>query len=136
METIEPLSDEKFIAPMHGWSPKGVASHLAGWNDLMIEAALSILAGQPPAYYEDAPNNYSNINASSVAKYVSHSKAELVTELGASMERLEAFVRALPQAELTANHNVYHYKGSPATVKQVIESLASDYQAHTREIQA
>lgn len=51
------------------------------------------------------------------------------------MNRLEAFVHALPQAELTANHNAYHYKGSPATVKQVIELPASDYQAHTCEIQ-
>ena len=52
------------------------------------------------------------------------------------MNRLQAFVCALPQAELTANHNIYHYKDSPATVKQVIESLASDCLAHTREIQA
>ena len=134
IEIIELLSDEQFVSPMHGWSPKGVASHLAGWNGFMIEASLSILAGKTPAYYEDAPNNYSNINAGFTAKYSSYSKQELLTELKSSIESLETFILALPREELTASHNVRHYNGSPATVNKIIESLTSDYQYHTHEI--
>src|SRR5690348_11261959 len=92
IELIELLSDDQFTFPMHGWSARGVASHLAGWNALMIEASLSILAGKPPAYYEDAPNNYSNINADFTQKYSSHSRQELLAELNASMKALEAFI--------------------------------------------
>lgn len=133
-EIILLLSDEKFTSPMHGWSPKGVASHLVGWNGLMIEASLSILAGKPPAYYDDAKNNYSNINAGFVAKYSSCSKEELLAELRSSMESLESFILALPQEELIASHNVQHYNGSPATVNKIITSLNGDYQYHAREI--
>jgi hypothetical protein len=133
-EIIELLSDEQFVSPMHGWSPKGVASHLAGWNNFMIEAALSILAGKTPVYYDDAPNNYSSINAGFMAKYSSYSKGELLAELKSSMERLETFVLGLPREELTASHSVRHYNGSPATVNKIIESLTSDYQDHTHEI--
>lgn len=134
IEIIESLSDEQFVSPMHGWSPKGVASHLAGWNGFMIEASLSILAGKTPAYYEDAPNNYSNINAGFTKKYSSYSKQELLAELKSSIESLETFILSLPKEELMASHNVHHYNGSPATVKKIIESLTSDYQYHTQEI--
>ncbi len=133
-EIIVLLSDEQFIPPMHGWSPKGVASHLAGWNSLMIEASLSILAGKSPVYYDDAPNNYSNINAGFVAKYSSYSKQKLLTELKSSIESLETFILALPKEELIASHNVRHYNGSPATVNKIIESITGDYQYHTHEI--
>lgn len=133
-EIIVLLSDEQFISPMRGWSPKGVASHLAGWNSFMIEASLSILAGKTPVYYDDAPNNYSNINAGFVEKYSSYSKQELLTKLKSSMESLETFILTLPKEELIASHNVHHYNGSPATVNKIIESLTGDYQYHTREI--
>lgn len=133
-EIIALLSDEQFVSPMHGWSPKGVASHLAGWNTFMIEAALSVLAGKTPIYYADAPNNYSNINAGFMAKFASYSKEELLAELKSSMERLETFVLRLPTEELTTSHGVHHYNGSPATVGKIIASLTSDYQDHTNEI--
>ena len=133
-ELIKSLSDEQFGSPMHGWSPKGVASHLAGWNRLMIEAASSILRGKTPAYYDDAPNHYSTINAGFTTQYLSYSKAELLAELKSSIDSFEAFVFSLPGEELSANHGVHHYNGSPATVNKLIESLASDYQDHTREI--
>jgi hypothetical protein len=45
------LSDEQFFSPItkDGWAPKDVVAHLVGWNDLMIEASLSILSGKSPA---------------------------------------------------------------------------------------
>jgi hypothetical protein len=133
-EVIVLLSDEQFSSPLHGWSPKGIVSHLAGWNHFMIEASQSILAGKAPVYYDDAPNNYSNINAGFVAKYSCYSKQELLTKLKSSMEGLETFILALPREELVASHNVRHYNGSPATVAKIIESLNGDYQYHTHEI--
>jgi hypothetical protein len=136
VELILPLSYDQFLSPLDGWTPRDVVAHLIGWNSLMIEACLSILAGKPPAYYVDKPNDYSTINAGFTRKYSSRSKQELLAELKSSLEKLEAFVLALPEAELAADHGVRHYSGSPATVNRIIASLAGDYQVHTQEIRA
>ncbi len=101
----------------------------------MIEASLSILAGKPPAYYEDAPKDYSTINAGFTAKFSSESKRDLLAELRSSMEKLEGFLSSLPGEELTADHGVKHHSGNPATVAGIIESLAGDYQYHTNQIE-
>ncbi len=128
------LSNAQFLFPMNGWAPRDVVAHLIGWNGLMIEASSSILAGKPPSYYYDAPNDYSTINAGFIKKYPSWSKQELLAELKSSLDRLEAFVLNLPGEELLAHHGVHHYSGDPATVSRIITSLAGDYQYHTRQI--
>jgi hypothetical protein len=130
------LSDEQFLTPMDGWAPRDVVAHLVGWNGLMIESSLSILAGHTPAYYADVRNNYSTINAGFTAQYSSRSIQALLAELRSSMEKFRAFIHALPAEELAADHGVVHYGGSPATVARIINSLAGDYQAHTRQISA
>jgi hypothetical protein len=100
----------------------------------MIEASQSILDGKTPAYYADAPNDYSQINAGFTAKYSSQSRPVLLAELETSLESLAAFALSLPDEELTADHGVRHYRGGPASVSQVLASLAGDYAYHTRQI--
>jgi hypothetical protein len=134
VELILSLSGDEFLSSMNGWSPRDVVAHLIGWNKLMIEASLSILAGKPPSYYDDAPNDYSQINSGFTAEYASHAKQELLAELRSSMESFEAFVLTLPEYKLVAHHGVRHYSGSPATVSKIIASLAGDYQNHTQQI--
>ena len=134
-ELIDSLSDEQFLSPMNGWAARDVVAHLIGWNSLMIEAALSILAGTPPSYYDDAANDYSNINATFTEKYASRSKQELLAELQSSLEKLEKFIHSLPAEELTANHGLMHHSGDPATIADIIDALAGDYQDHAREIE-
>ncbi len=128
------LSDERFLSPMGGWAPRDVVAHLAGWNDLMIEASSSILAGKSPAYYADSPNDYRNINSGFTTKYSSRSKQELLADLAASLERFKVFVLSLPDEEMTAHHGVRHYGGDPATVTRIINSLAGDYRSHAQQI--
>jgi len=132
---IGSLSDEQFLSPMNGWAPRDVVAHLIGWNRLMIEASLSLRAGKPPAYYDDAEHDYSNINASFTTKHSSRSKQELLAELQSSIETLVKFVDGLPIEELTANHGVLDHSGDPATIADLIDSLAGDYQDHAREIE-
>jgi hypothetical protein len=131
---IASLSDEQFLFPMDGWSPRDVVAHLIGWNSLMIESSLSILAGKAPSYYDDASNDYSNINSDFVQKHSSRSKSELLAELETSMQKFEVFISSLPVEELTADHGVLHYGGSPASVTRIINSLAGDYKHHTNQI--
>ncbi len=134
VKLIVSLSEETFLSSMNGWAPRDVVAHLIGWNGHMIEASSSILAGTPPSYYEDAPNDYSNMNARFTAEYSSRSKQQLLELLRSSMERFEAFVLGLPPTELGADHGIRHHSGSPATVSKIIASLAYDYQYHTRQV--
>lgn len=131
---IGSLSEGTFLSSMNGWAPRDVAAHLVGWNLHMIEASSSILAGRKPDYYEDTPNDYSNMNARFTKEYSSRSKEELLQQLKSTMEKFEAFVLTLPPAELAADHGVRHYTGSPATVNRIIASLAGDYLYHTLQI--
>jgi hypothetical protein len=133
-ELILSLSDEQFLSSMDGWTPRDVIAHLIGWNSLMIDSSLSILAGKKPSFYEDAGNDYSNINAGFTKKISSNLKQELLAQLKSSTENLEAFIFSLPDEALTADHGVVHYSGVPATVGKIIHSLAGDYQYHTSQI--
>jgi hypothetical protein len=132
---IDSLSNEQFLSPMNGWAPRDILAHLIGWNGLMIESSLSILAGKLPAYYDDAPNDYRHINSSFTAMHSSPSKQELLAELQSSMEKFEKFICSLPIEELTVDHGVMHYRGVVATITKIIHSLAGDYQHHTRQIE-
>ena len=131
---IRSLSETQFLTAMNDWSPRDVVAHLIGWNRLMIEASLSILAGQPPAYYADAPNDYSNINAAFVAKHSSYLREDLLHELESSMVEFKAYIAGLSPADLSSDHGVIHYSGRPATISAIITSLAGDYQHHARQI--
>jgi len=128
------LPDEQFLSSMDGWAPRDVVAHLIGWNSLMIESSLSILDGKPPSYYEDAGNDYSNLNAGFIKMFPSKSKQELLGQLKSSMEKFDTFISSLPHEALTADHGVVHYSGVPATIGKIINSLASDYQYHTEQM--
>ena len=134
VDIIAGLSDETFLSHMDEWSPRDVVAHLIGWNFHMIDAAKSILMGREPDYYKDAANDYSNMNARFTAQYSSRSTEKMLEQLKSSLESFEAFVLALPPAELVADHRVRHYSGSLATVGRLITSLTGDYVYHTRQI--
>jgi len=134
VDLVRALPEALFLTSMDGWSPRDVVAHLIGWNGHMIEASASILAGQPPAYYADAPNDFSNINAIFVATHSSQVKSDLLRDLESSMDGFEAFIAALDPDELQADHGVSHYSGRPVTITGIIESLTRDYQSHARQI--
>jgi hypothetical protein len=127
------LTDTQLLASMDGWAPRDVVAHLIGWNRTLLQASRSILVGQTPAYYSDAPNDYRTINAGLVERYPSRSKDELLGELDGSMKDLDAYLVDLPASELSSDHRVTHYTGQPATVGKVIRSLASEYENHKRQ---
>ena len=85
-------------------------------------------------YYADAPNDYRNINAGFVARFASRSKAELLSELNASLQAFEQYILSLDENLLTDSHAVNHYSGRQATVGGIIASLTGDYQHHQQQI--
>jgi hypothetical protein len=135
-QCIQSVPDNLFLSPINGWSARDVVAHLVGWNRNMIKAGREILRGAAPSYYPDAANDYKNINAAFVSQYSSRDKQAMLAELAASLTEFETFVHGLVPSEWTADHGVVHYSGGPATVARLIDSLAGDYQDHSREIQA
>jgi uncharacterized protein (TIGR03083 family) len=133
---VRALPEERFLAPLRGWSARDIVAHLIGWNRLMIEASGSILRGETPAYYADAPHGYRNLNAMHAAAHPSPRREQLLRELETSLLELMTFVRSLPPAEIDDSHGVLHYSGRPATVGGTLRSLAQDYREHTLEIEA
>jgi hypothetical protein len=132
--TVLSIPDELFLSPIHTWAPRDVVAHLIGWNKEMIGVIETILAGETPAYYADAPNDFSTYNARFVAQYSSTVREELLTELQSSMDQLKDFIRSLPEGELDADHGVVHHRGDPATIRHTILAFKSDYEFHAEEI--
>jgi len=129
------LSEDHFLAPLRGWSARDIVAHLIGWNRHMIEASGSILKGETPGYYADAPHGYRNLNAAHAAAHASFSRERLLRELGASILELKSFVQSLPLEEIEDSHGVLHYSGRPATVGGILRSLTQDYRDRTAEIE-
>jgi hypothetical protein len=134
-QCILSVPDDLFLTPLHGWSPRDVVAHLIGWNDHMIAASRAILKGDTPSYYADFPNDYKNVNTEFVARYASQDKAVLLNELALSFERLTKYIERLEPGEVDADCGVLHYRGGPATVARIIQSLAGDYEHHRQEIE-
>jgi hypothetical protein len=132
---IQSIPEARFLSPLGGWSPRDIVAHLIGWNGYMIEACRSILRGETPSYYAEAAINYREMNAAFVAQYPSKEKDELLGELELSMTQLVDFLRGLPTDEWDAGHGVVYHRGTPASVRITMASLAGDYIAHREEVQ-
>jgi len=130
------VPERMFLTSMNGWSTRDVVAHLTGWNRLMIQSGRSILAGEPPAYYADAANDFRNINAAFVAAYSFRGKEEALRQLDSAMKEFEAYLAGLSGSELSKDRGVRHHSGQPATVAKLIGSLAGDYALHTDQIRA
>jgi hypothetical protein len=128
------VPEARFLASMNGWSPRDVVAHLIGWNRLMIQSGISILAGEPPAYYADAANDFRSINAAFVAAYSLPTKADALRRLDLTMGEFEAYIAGLSAAQLFSDRGIRHHSGQPATVAKLIGSLAGDYALHARQI--
>ena len=131
---IESLSDELFLGSIDEWTPRDVAAHLAWWNRHMIAAGQSLQAGTAPSYYADAINDYRNINARAIAEFPSRDRHELLNELRATLDELARYLQGLDAQTWDADRGVQHHRGGAATIRRLIESLAGDYEHHTRQV--
>lgn len=134
ISTIEDLPDSLFLKSMNGWSPRDVTAHLIGWNQLTIEGCDQITRGKRPNYFDDADNDYSNINAQSVKTYASKNKVNLLVELEDSFKDLKSFLRSLSYQNWVKDYGV-RYADWVITVHNTVLALREDYQSHQQEIE-
>lgn len=134
ISTIEDLSQDSFLEPMNGWSPRDVTAHLIGWNQHTIEGCEQIMRGERPDYFEDADNDYSNLNAESVKTYASKNKINLVVELKDSFRDLKTYLEALSYQNWVKDYGV-RYHDWVITIHNTVLALQKDYESHQAEIE-
>jgi hypothetical protein len=135
IDAIESLADDLFLRSIDEWTPRDVAAHLTWWNRNMIAASQDLEAGTPPSYYADAMNDYRNINARAIAAFPSRDRRVLLNELRATLGELARYLQTLDSHVWDADHGVQHHRGGPATIRRIVDSLAGDYEHHTRQVE-
>jgi len=134
ISTIEKLPEDRFLQPMNGWSARDVTAHLIGWNQLTIEGCQQIIRGHKPDYFEDAGNDFANINARSVETYASENKINLLVELRDSFRELKNYLDGLSYQQWVKDYGVRYGKWV-ITVHNTVLALQEDYQSHQQEIE-
>jgi hypothetical protein len=134
-ECIQDLPEDAFLTPINGWSPRDITAHLIGWNRHTITGCRQIRMGNLPSYFEDAPNDYKNINGESVALYFSEDRDLLLAELESSYLSLENFVQFMDPDDWANDFGV-RYGEHTVTISSTIEALIQDYDDHRQEIEA
>jgi hypothetical protein len=133
--TIEKLPQDLFLKPMNGWSARDVTAHLIGWNLRTIEGCQQIIQGKRPDYFEDAVNNFSNLNAEAVERYASTNKINLLAECTDSFKDLKEYLQSLSAQEWVHDYDV-RYRNWMITVYNTVLALQKDYQSHREEIES
>ena len=128
------LSEEGFLRPLGGWTPRDIVAHLIGWNRNILVGCQQIKTGISPFYHIDGPNDYRKVNAESIARSNSMDRGMLLEELAGSKDELVAYVTALDEHDWDKDWGPQHYRGGPATIARSIQSLTNDYLDHTEEI--
>ena len=133
-ECIEVLSEDGYLKPMNGWSPRDIVAHFIGWNRYTIEGCRDVLRGVRPFYLDDEPNDFRNVNAASVKKYASKFRRKLLGELDASFEELKSYLLSLAPSEWGKETAVKH-EWATITVENSVAGLRDDYDRHREAIE-
>lgn len=132
---IQDLPESKFLQPIHRWTPRDVLAHLIGWNRLYIDGLQDIRKGEEPSYFADDENDFSNVNAASVAKYAATDRELLLIDLQESSQALQDYLLSLDPNVWNTDFGVL-YQGSPTTIENEVAELIKDYEDHREEIEA
>ncbi len=101
LQSVPPAVMEEAIG--QGWSPRGMAAHLAGGHEDMAAAAERLARGEPARPPGAPPETDDQANARFVRRFEGVPPAEVVAALVAAFQRcLEAF-GALPESHFESD---------------------------------
>ena len=134
MRTIRTLSDEQFLQPINGWSPRDVVAHLIGWNRAFIDVADDMRRGAAPAVLIDPGENFSKANAVFVRQYDATAMIELLRELELSYQE---FARCLYTVDAESWSWPVNVPGrtNAVSIEWYVRELIDDYENHRQEIE-
>lgn len=115
------------------WSIKDLLAHLIGWDHTNVDAIISVLRGQVPAFYEHHDRDWQTYNAMLVKKYGKASFQDLLAALKDSHERLIEFVKTIPPESFTKDFGV-RFRGYKVTIQRLLEAEGKDEQTHLQQM--
>lgn len=130
---VRRLSAKQFLERINGWTPRDIVAHLIGWNRHCIRGSRQILVGELPFYDIDPGEDYSRVNAESVARYASTNRRLLLDELEVSVTELEGSLRSLSAHDWGHDFGVRN-RGEVVTIQGTIDELIADYYHHQRQL--
>ncbi len=134
MKTMQGLSAENFLKSLGDWTPRDIAAHFIGWNQITLTGCSELREGVEPFYFYDGTNDYQKINARLFEQFPSTDRGELLKEIVSTKDALMAYLKTIPESEWELDTGIVHYRGNPATIARCIDSLLRDYRKHREEI--
>jgi hypothetical protein len=134
MRTVRTLSDEQFLQPMNGWSPRDVVAHLLGWNWVSIDIADAIRRGEAPQALIDPGEDFSKANAAFVRQYDSTGMIDLLRQLELSYQAMASHLYTVDVEDWTRTVAVPGMD-TPVTIEWYVRELTEDYENHRQEIE-
>lgn len=131
--SIANLNEAQMNVPIPGgeWSIKDHLAHLAANEALMTELAECIATGQSTRLGADFDND--KFNAESVAARRGKSTNEIMDELAASREKLNAFLESVTPEQLSKRGE--HPLAGWLTIKEFLVVINAHELTHAREIE-
>jgi hypothetical protein len=133
--SIQALPEHLFLTLIDDWTPRDIAAHLAWWNNNMLVACKDLQKGRAPSYWADALNDYRTINAQAIAQFSAQEQRVLLAQLKSTLFEFKEYLASLDAKDWDAECGIQHPRGGAATISRIVESLISDYEAHTKQIE-
>ena len=112
------------------WGPREVLCHLAWWHQATVEGIESVLSGGTPYRIYASVDE---MNARAVGRLAGKNIDQLADLVSQFQARLVKAARALPNAQTTV---LVMGDGSERSVQQRLETMASHWDEHVKELQA
>ena len=132
---VASLDEGAFLKPLRRWTPRDIVAHLVGWNRHVIEGSRQILKGELPFYDVDPGEDFANVNAALIRKYLSQDRDDLLEELRGSERELTAFLRSVDESACDRDFGVRN-EGAPIPVRSTVDDLIADYAHHREQLAA
>ena len=131
IRTIRALSEDQFLQPMNGWSPRDVTAHLIGWNQAAVGITDDIRQGKTPEILIDLGEDFCEVNATFVHEYDSTDMVQLLRELELSYQQLARHLYTMDVEDWTREVTVPGW-GNPLTIQTFMQTL-TDLPVHYQQ---
>lgn len=122
--------DEVFLGT---WSIKDILAHLAGWDEVNLAAAKSILDGELPEFYAHHDHDWTTYNAQLVTDYKCDDLQALIVKVRGTHTELIQFLKSIPASELYKDRGI-RIRGYKVILARLLQVQKEDDEQHFKEI--
>jgi len=109
VKLVNALPPTDLLRTSGGWTARDIVAHLIGWNHNILIGCQQIRTGVIPFYYNDALNDYRNLNGEFIARNKSTVREALLKELEKGKDELVSFLNEVNEQEWDMDFGAQHY---------------------------